>query len=162
MDKLQSRWSQKGVRHRKRYRLQRAGRRIRAKVRNLVELHNKKLARWLCENYRAILLPKFETSGMIRRGQRKIASRAVRAMVTWSHYRFRQRLVAKSREYPWCAVVLCNEVYTSKTCTACGELNHSLGGSKVFHCASCGLGIDRDLNGARNILLRHVSSLDVY
>jgi putative transposase len=161
LDKLQSRWSQKDVRHRKRYRLQKAGRRIRLKIRNLVDEFHKKLATWLCENYRVVLLPEFETSKMIRRGQRKIGSRTVRSMVTWSHYRFRQRLIAKSREYPWCRVVLCNESYTSKTCTNCGELHHSLGGSKVFSCPSCGFVIDRDINGARNILLRYLSNLDI-
>ncbi|MGB2444664.1 MAG: hypothetical protein ACPIC5_07965, partial [Candidatus Poseidoniaceae archaeon] len=86
LDKLQGRWSQKDVRHRKRYRLQRAGRRIRRKIRNLVDELHKKLATWLCLNYRVVLLPEFETSKMIRRGQRKIGSRTVRSMVTWSHY----------------------------------------------------------------------------
>lgn len=157
MDKLQSRWSQKEVRHRKRYRLQRAARRIRLKVRNLVDEFHKKLSKWLCESYRVILLPAFKTSGMIRRGQRKISSKTVRSMVTWSHYRFQQCLLSKSREYPWCKVIMCDEAYTSKTCTRCGVLNQHLGGSKVFECASCGLQCDRDLNGARNILLRFLN-----
>ena len=157
LDKLQSEWGGKDVRHRRRYRLKRAGQRIRLKLRNLVDEFHKKLARWLCENYRVILLPVFKTQGMIRRGHRKIGSRTVRAMATWSHYRFQQRLLAKSREYPWCKVVLCDESYTSKTCTRCGVLNNSLGGSKVFACASCDLVMDRDLNGARNILIRYLS-----
>ena len=161
LDSLQSRWTQKGVRHRKRYRLRKAANRIRTKVRNLVDEFHKKLAKWLCENYRVVLLPEFKTSGMIRRGQRKIGSKTARAMVTWSHYRFRQRLISKSREYPWCKIVVCDESYTSKTCTNCGTLNYSLGGSKVFSCSACKIVIDRDLNGARNILLRYLSSLDI-
>jgi hypothetical protein len=36
-DDLQSRWSQPDVRHRQRYRLQRAARRLRARIRNLVD-----------------------------------------------------------------------------------------------------------------------------
>ena len=159
LDKLHSKWSQKTLRHRKRYRLKKAGKRIRLKIRNLVDEFHKKLSTWLCKNYRVILLPKFETSTMIRRGQRKIGSRTVRSMVTWSHYRFRQRLISKSREYSWCNVVLCDESFTSKTCTNCGVLNHSLGGSKVFACNACNLVIDRDVNGARNILLSYISSL---
>jgi putative transposase len=41
-DDLQSRWSQPDVRHRQRYRLQRAARRLRARIRNLVDdLHHR-------------------------------------------------------------------------------------------------------------------------
>ena len=159
LDKLHGKWSAKGVRHRRRYRLKRAGRRIRVKIRNLVDELHKKLSLWLCENYRVVLLPVFKTQGMVMRGHRKIGSRTVRGMLTWSHYRFQQRLLNKSREFPWCKVVLCDEFYTSKTCTGCGVLNNSLGGSKVFRCGSCGLVVDRDVNGARNILIRYVSLL---
>ena len=51
-------------------------------------------------------------------------------------------------------VVLCNESYTSKTCGNCGHVHHRLGGNKVFKCPHCGIQISRDVNGARNILLR--------
>lgn len=50
----------------------------------------------------------------------------------------------------------CTEEYTSKTCTRCGRINHNLGSNKVFTCASCKLIIDRDINGARNILLKNL------
>ena len=40
-----------------------------------------------------------------------------------SHYRFKERLLYKSREFPWCHVYIVNEVYTSKTCTHCGHIH---------------------------------------
>ncbi|WP_307731330.1 zinc ribbon domain-containing protein [Microseira wollei] len=43
---------------------------------------------------------------------------------------------------------------TSKTCGSCGYIHHKLGGAKVFKCPRCGVRIPRDVNGARNILLR--------
>ena len=49
------------------------------------------------------------------------------------------------------------EPFTSKTCGSCGKLNAGLGGDRVFHCSSCDLYIDRDMNGARNIFLRNFS-----
>lgn len=64
-DKLQSKWSQKGTRHRKRYRLKRAARRVRKRIRCLVDEVHKKLAKWLVSGYETILLPKFETSQMV-------------------------------------------------------------------------------------------------
>ena len=51
------------------------------------------------------------------------------------------------------------EAYTSRTCGLCGTLNHDLGGAKTFQCVDehCGVQIDRDVNGARNILLRELT-----
>jgi putative transposase len=157
IDKLQSAWSQKNVRHDRRYKLKKAAMRARLRVRNLVDEMHKKLAKWLCENHKVILLPSFETSGMIRRGQRKISSKTVRAMVTWSHFRFRQRMLHKVRAYDGRNLIICDEAYTSKTCGQCGVLHEKLGGSKLFTCPSCKVVVDRDVNGARNILLRYLT-----
>jgi putative transposase len=137
VDDLQSRWSRKEVRHRKRYRLQKVARRTRLKIRNLVDDCHKKLVKWLCEHYRVVLLPEFVTSQMLRRGQKRIDSKTARAMATWSHFRFKQRLLNKTREYPWCKVIKCNEAYTSKTCGCSGFIHNHLGGSKVFNCMRC-------------------------
>ena len=76
------------------------------------------IAKWpsgLCLEYTMVLLPEFKTQRMVLRNNRRLSSKTARAMVTWSHYRFRQRLLSKTREYPWCRVVLVNESYTSKT-----------------------------------------------
>ncbi|CAG8843688.1 29051_t:CDS:2, partial [Gigaspora margarita] len=51
-------------------------------------------------------------------------------MCTSSHFRLRQHLVHKAREYPWCRIILCTEEYTK---------------------------LDRDINGAHNILLRYLT-----
>ena len=75
-----------------------------------------------------------------------------------SHHRFKQRLLAnKAREYPWCKVLIVDEAYTSKTCGMCGHIHQSLGGNKVFRCPHCSFEIDRNVNGARNILLRFLT-----
>lgn len=156
LDELQSKWTQKDTRHRKRYRLQRAARRTRRKIRNLVDELHKKLVKWLVENYHTILLPKFETQKMcLRRASRRIGSKTARAMLTWSHYRFKQRLLDKMREYPWCNVIVCDEHYTSKTCGNCGFIHQTLGANKNFKCPQCHMEADRDIHAARNILLRY-------
>lgn len=157
LDKLTSRAFSKGVDHHRRWRMRRAMGRIRGKIRDLVDDLHRRAAKWLCQEHAFVLLPEFETSRMIRRGQRRLRSKTARAMATWSHYRFRQRLQSKTREYPGCRVVLVDEAYTSKTCGRCGRLNDKLGGSKVFRCAGCGLVADRDLHAARNIMLRYLS-----
>ena len=143
--------------HRRRWRMKKAAKRMRKKVRSLVGDLHRKLARWLCENYRYILIPKFETKQMSAKATRKIGRRSVRQMLTWSHYRFRQHLLNKAREYPWVRVEECEEPYTSKTCGSCGAIHWKLGSSKVFRCPCCNYVADRDVNGARNILLRHIT-----
>lgn len=78
-------------------------------------------------------------------------------MLHWSHYRFRQRLLFKAGEYPGVTVKLVTEEYTSKTCGSCSAVHHHLGSSKQFVCPSCGWSCDRDVNGARNIMLKALS-----
>ncbi len=51
-----------------------------------------------------------------------------------------------------------DEWYTSKTCSMCGCKNENLGGSKIFNCNKCKITMDRDYNGARNIMLKSLSS----
>jgi putative transposase len=147
------------VDHHRRWRMRRVMARMRQKIRDLVDDLQHRVAKWLCQEHDVVLLPEFETQRMIRRGQRRLRSKTVRAMVTWAHYRFRQRLVAKAREYAGCRVILVDEAYTSKTCGRCGCIHRGLGGSKVFRCPCCGLVADRDLHAARNILLRYLSDV---
>ena len=78
-------------------------------------------------------------------------------VLTWSHYSFKQRLLNKAREHPWCKVLIVDEHYTSKTCGFCGKIDQKLGGKKIFKCHSCKIEADRDIHAARNILLRFLT-----
>ncbi|CAG8494322.1 18885_t:CDS:1, partial [Gigaspora rosea] len=64
---------------------------------------------------------------------RKILSKTARAMLTWSHYRFKE---FKSREYYNKNMSIYSEEYTSKTCGNCGFINN-IKGAKRFSCISC-------------------------
>lgn len=46
------------------------------------------------------------------------------------------------------------EHYTSQACTKCGNCKKING--KTYNCGKCGLSINRDINGARNILLKYL------
>ncbi len=155
LDKLMSRIGlSKGSQFKRlRYRLRKAAAVIRVKIKNLVaELHNK-AANYLVSKYKLIFLPTFETQQMVKKGQRKLATKTARAMVTLSHYRFQQTLKHQASKYG-CVVVDVTEEYTSKTCSKCGHIHSKLGGLKTFKCPECGHTLDRDLNGAFNILLK--------
>jgi putative transposase len=142
--------------HRKRWRMRRAWLRASQHIHNLVDDYHKKVVHFLVTHYDVVLLPALETSRLVLRKTRNLTNKAARAMITWSHYRFRQRLLWKCRT-PGCKVVVCGEAYTSKTCGRCGWINDKLGGSKIFKCTRCDLEVDRDANGARNILLKNAS-----
>jgi putative transposase len=146
----------KAKNHKQRYQRKRAACRARTKLqRCILDLHAK-AAKYLCETYELIFLPKFTTQQMVRRANRKIRSKTARMMLTFAHYKFRQRLLDKARNYDNVQVVIVNEAYTSKTCTKCGTIKTNLGGNKTFNCSSCSWKGDRDINGARNIYIRSV------
>jgi putative transposase len=140
--------------HRVRWRMQRAWRRASLRIRNLVDEYHKQVVHYLVTNYDVILLPALETSQLIRRKTRKFGSNMARALVTWAHYRFRQRLLWKGTS-TGCKIVICGEAWTSKTCGKCGWCHSKLGKSETFKCQQCGIEVGRDVNGARNILLKN-------
>lgn len=155
IDKIQGEMSKK--KGRKRRGTKQRWYRMIDKVKHKIKEIHRKLAIWLCENYSVILIPNFESSKMVNRGTRKINSMTARNMLTWSHYGFRELLKNKAELYEGVRVEVTEEPYTSKTCGQCGKLHETLGGSKVFKCKHCGYLADRDVNGARNILLRYLS-----
>jgi transposase len=156
LDDLLFRMWEPGVRHRQRYQMRKAASRMRKRLRNLVDDFHRVFAKWLCETFQLILLPKFQVSNMVnKKTGRKINSTTARQMLSWGHFRFRERLQCKAHQYPWCKVVIVDEAYTTQTCGKCGILNKAVEGNKTFKCPACGFTWDRDLNGARNILLKY-------
>ena len=72
-------------------------------------------------------------------------------------YLFKQRLIFKSlikNKY----VILVNEAFTSKTCSCCGS-RYNIGSSKTYNCSNCKTTIDRDINAAKNILIKGIINL---
>lgn len=128
-----------------------ASRRMRGKIIHLItELHFK-AAKFLTDNFDVILLPTFETKQMAGKAKRKIRKKSVRMMLTLSHYKFKQILKWKAQQLGK-TVIDCSEAYTSKTHPQTGEIKN-IGGAKWIKLLD-GSRADRDIVGARNILLR--------
>lgn len=151
----------KGRRKRARKRV----RQLNAKCRDLKVDAHWKTAKALCQRYDHILLPKFNS-----RGASQVLSKTTtttRQMLHWSHYEFRQRLQHKA-EAMGVKVHLVSEHYSSMTCGRCLYIEESFrkNASKWFECRNCGYVIDRDSNGARNILLmnaeRYIGRLEAF
>lgn len=92
----------------------------------------------------------------------KLSRGTKKSMLTWAHYRFRQRLLWKGEQSKSCKVILVTEEYTSKTCGACGAINSNLGSKKEFKCPACEVEMDRDNNGARNILIKFLTESNAH
>lgn len=114
------------------------------------ELHNKTI-KYLCNRYKTIILPPFKIQEMVG----KLNSKISRSLYTLSFHKFKEKLNAKCKEYN-IKIHSLSEPYTSKTCGKCGNLNNNLGNANVYNCTKCKLIIGRDINGARNILLRNI------
>ena len=118
---------------------------------NINDLH-KRVAFDLVSNYDIILIPKFETSNMVsKKNGRKLANKTVRSMLGLSHYKFQQHLQWMCKKYGK-RMVYVNESYTSKTKSWNGDIMANLGSKRVIK-EEC-MVIDRDINGARGIMLR--------
>ncbi len=75
-------------------------------------------------------------------------------MLDLNHYGFKLRVKWYAKKHGK-QVVDCNESYTSKTRTWDGSIDKKLGSSKIIK--GDGFTVDRDVNGARNILLKHLT-----
>ena len=161
MNGVRARMARPDVSHRSRRRMRRAAARIAKRIRDMVDELHHKFARWACTNYDAVLLPKFEVQGMVGRRKnkrRRITRKCVSRMYTLAHYRFRQFIAHKAKQLG-SSLFLVSEAYTTKTCGACG-LMHEVGGSETFRCPACGAVADRDINAARNILIKFLHDGD--
>jgi len=115
------------------------------------ELHWKTIS-YLIRNYDIIILPEFRVSQMLKK--KNLSRMTKRLLSMFSFYKFRERLEYKCSIYNK-KLFLVDESYTSKTCGNCGILN-DVGSNELFTCSTCNTGIDRDVNGARNIFIKNV------
>jgi putative transposase len=116
------------------------------------EMHHK-VALFLCRNFQTIMIPVFKTREMVQR----LPSTVSRFMNTLAHFRFREFLQHKAREYGR-RVIVVTEEYTTQTCSRCGN-RYKIGNSETYRCSNCSAVYDRDLNAAKNILLKNFTEL---
>lgn len=154
--------------HKKRYKLKLLARTLETKVKHLVKETHCKLVHFLCKRYKTIIIPDFRVQPMIEREKRdpskpprKINRKTAFIMARWSHHAFRKRLIAKG-EIEGTNVIVGTEEYTSKTCSACFSIKDNLGGAKKYNCLVCHNQMHRDINAARNIMIRNWELASLY
>ncbi len=131
-----------------------SGRRTRSRTR-VAKIHRKierqrddfshKLSRNLVENHDLIVFEDLSIMGMMKNHHlaKSIADASWNTIVRYTTY----KAESAGKE-----VVLVDPRNTSKQCSKCGYIKESLKLSeRIFHCDSCGIEIDRDINAAINI-----------
>jgi hypothetical protein len=153
--------------HARRWRMRRALWRIWDKKKNMIRDAHRKFALHMSRKFSVLLIPRFSAQGMVRKSVKKegievvkgrnIGKGTVKAMLNWAHYSQRQRLLQLADRTEGFTVIEVVEPWTSRTCSACGYLVPKTR-SKTFQCGQerCEMTCDRDLNAAKNILLRYV------
>jgi putative transposase len=116
----------------------------------ILDFHNK-ITKWLCLNFTHVFIPKLNFHKM-----KNLNKKSKKVLMTLKHCSLVDMLKSKSGRYST-NIIEVNESYTSKTCSVCGEQNNNLGRSKIYRCPNknCCKIIDRDINGAINIMLRY-------
>ena len=118
------------------------------RISDLINDSQNKLVHSITKNFNKVLLPIFESQEI----GKKLYRSTRRELFSLKHYQFQQKLINNKHD---CKVIICDEAYTSKTCRACGNINN-VGSLETFNCSSCNHFWDRDINGARNILIKYL------
>jgi len=119
-------------------------------LRSKIKKIHSRLAKYLCDTYGLVMIPRLD-----------IPNSNDPYLAVWDHPGFVDRLFRQAkRPGVECRVIEVEEAWTSKTCSGCGKIGNP-GWSKTFKCKRCGLVIDRDINGARNILLKNMNALGI-
>lgn len=119
---------------------------------NIINDNHTRISNYITNNYDVIFLPKFESQKL--KSKNKYYN--YKHLNMNKHYQLQQKLLwlglKKSKK-----VLIVSEEYTSKTCGVCGTINKNLNlSNRTYSCISksCNYKVDRDYNGARNILIK--------
>ena len=107
-----------------------------------------KLTTMLAQTYSDISIEDLNVAGMVKN------HRLAKAVMDASFYELRRQLEYKTARSGARLHVIDRWYPSSKACSSCGVVKAKLSLSeRVFHCDTCGLSIDRDLNAAINIMV---------
>jgi putative transposase len=147
-----------GERRRRNYKLERDHKSLAAQriwrwvCDKLAGIHNA-IVRHFAETYAFVAIGNL-SYGVVERRDKGMPKKSKDDLHMWQLYDFKTKLLHRFSGLDQREVVIQDERYTSKTCGLCDNVKHDLGAAKRYICDKCGYDVDRDVNGARNILGR--------
>ena len=128
------------------------------KIERLIDDMHWKVIKYLTTNFGNIVIGNLSTKNIISNSSKTDLNGYVKRTASLMKlYQFKQRLAFKCKQLN-IGYKEVDEAYTSKTCTECGCIKTNLGKTRKYKCNFCGLEIDRDFGGARNIF---IGSIDI-
>ena len=120
------------------------------KINVIDELHWKSIKNIL--NYNDVIFyGDIKSHDIVKHGSNKNLNKSFNDM---KFYKFKQRLIYKAsieNKQVFCI----NEAFTTQTCSFCGN-KYKPECSKIYNCVNCKNIIDRDINAAKNILMKGI------
>jgi IS605 OrfB family transposase len=119
------------------------------KLKNRVTDMHWKIAKYLTDHYKNIIVGNFSTKSM---GEQNTMQKMIKRIGNMmSFYKLKQKIkylcLKNKTNYKET-----NEKYTTKCCSNCCWYNANIGGKKIYNCNKCEMVIDRDINSSRMIL----------
>ena len=128
-----------------------------ARKKNIISDFHWKTVKHLLDNYDSVVIG---TMGLpvSKHVSKPVIPNSFNSILDY-HVMFKERLKMKaiSRNK---VVIEQDENFTSKACSSCGNLKNKLGGTKTYSCVKCTNVVDRDVNGAINILVKASACFD--
>ena len=121
-------------------------------LKNYIDNLHWQTVNYLTNNYNHILLGNYSTKSMVESSN--INKMNKRIASTFKFYQFRKKLTYKCI-LKSCKLSIVDEYNTTKACSNCSTLNN-IGSSKEYLCSGCNNKYPRDINSAKNILLRGI------
>jgi transposase len=118
---------------------------------NLIDEYHWKSIKYILTNYDYIMFGKLDSQGFVKNGKNKKLNIQTNDL---KPYLFRQRLLFKANELNKYVKII-NERYTTKTCSNCGNVC-DVKTSRIYNCTNCNKSYGRDINSAKNILMRGI------
>ena len=103
----------------------------------------------ILKNNDLIVYGNIKSHGIVKGKLNKTLNRNINALKL---YKFKTRLLFKAIERRKIVIVV-EEGYTTQTCSFCGS-RYKPGCSKIYNCKKCNKHVDRDINAAKNILMK--------
>ena len=128
------------------------------RINNKVDDMHWKVIKYLINNNKNILIGNLSTKDIVKNNtSNNLNKNTKRTALLMKLYQFKQRLEYKCGINKTSYAEI-DESYTSKTCSSCGNYKKNLGGNKIYKCDKCDIKINRDINGAKNILINGIKS----
>jgi len=125
------------------------------KIQNKIFDIQNKLCKFLAMNFKTIIVGNLVLKNCVRKQNRHISKNIVKDLLSKHQGRLLQTLKHQCNKNN-SNLIIYGEQFTTKTCSSCGNIQE-MKGLKKYVCKKCKKCFDRDINSAKNILVKFLT-----